>query len=108
MTDRSRHYFLCCLPLRLGALLISFCQLIVVGALAAGTWFTLTGMRTLAKSLYSPSSSETDGGDGFFFSFCTGQAVVFQRNYLTLLSPLRCITPCSLSLPSLGESYAVM
>ncbi|KAH9996665.1 hypothetical protein BJV74DRAFT_768972 [Russula compacta] len=41
----ARH-FLCCLPLRLGALLISFCQLALCGLIAAGGWYTVTsGMR---------------------------------------------------------------
>jgi len=40
----ARH-FLCCLPLRLGALLISASQLVVVGLLAAGSWYTLNSMR---------------------------------------------------------------
>jgi len=40
----ARH-FLCCLPLRLGALLISASQLVVVGLLAAGSWYTLNSLR---------------------------------------------------------------
>ncbi|KAI0292550.1 hypothetical protein BC826DRAFT_969518 [Russula brevipes] len=40
----ARH-FLCCLPLRLGALLISFCQLVLVGLFAAGGWYAITALR---------------------------------------------------------------
>ncbi|KAI9462618.1 hypothetical protein F5148DRAFT_217030 [Russula earlei] len=40
----ARH-FLCCLPLRLGTLLISVAQLLLAGLVAAGSWYTLTGMR---------------------------------------------------------------
>jgi len=40
----ARH-FLCCLPLRLGALLISVVQLAVCGLIAAGSIYTLKGMR---------------------------------------------------------------
>jgi len=39
------HHFCFCLPLRLGALLISFCQLILVGLLAVAGWYTLESMR---------------------------------------------------------------
>ncbi len=41
----ARHFF-CCLPLRLGVFLISLCQLILVGLLAAAGWYTLDSMRT--------------------------------------------------------------
>lgn len=44
----ARH-FLCCLPLRLGALLISITQLVGGGLLAAASWVTLNSMRTFAK-----------------------------------------------------------
>ncbi|KAN0131908.1 hypothetical protein V8E53_010188 [Lactarius tabidus] len=40
----ARHFF-CCLPLRLGALLISFCQLALCGLIAAGGWYTVSTMR---------------------------------------------------------------
>jgi len=40
----ARH-FLCCLPLRLGALLISVAQLLLCGLIAAGSVYTLKGMR---------------------------------------------------------------
>ncbi|KAH9988044.1 hypothetical protein BJV77DRAFT_1070271 [Russula vinacea] len=40
----ARH-FLCCLPLRLGALLISLFYLLVAGLLAVGDWFILESMR---------------------------------------------------------------
>ncbi|KAH9973692.1 hypothetical protein BGW80DRAFT_1305860 [Lactifluus volemus] len=40
----ARH-FLCCLPLRLGALLISFVQLVFGSLIAAATWYTFSGMR---------------------------------------------------------------
>jgi len=40
----ARH-FCCCLPLRLGALLISFCQLALCGLIAAGGWYTVSTMR---------------------------------------------------------------
>jgi len=40
----ARH-FCFCLPLRLGAFLISFCQLILVGLLAAASWYALESMR---------------------------------------------------------------
>jgi len=40
----ARH-FCFCLPLRLGAFLISFCQLILVGLLAAAGWYALESMR---------------------------------------------------------------
>ena len=43
----ARH-FLCCLPLRLGALLISVAQLLLCGLIAAGSFYTLKGMRTSA------------------------------------------------------------
>ena len=43
----ARH-FLCCLPLRLGALLISLFYLLVAGLLAVGDWFILESMRTSA------------------------------------------------------------
>jgi len=39
------HHFCFCLPLRLGAFLISLCQLIVVGLLAAAGWYALESMR---------------------------------------------------------------
>jgi hypothetical protein len=45
----ARH-FLCCLPLRLGALLISACQLALVGLLAAGSWYTVTSLRTFPNA----------------------------------------------------------
>lgn len=97
----ARH-FLCCLPLRLGALLISACQLVLVGLLAAASWYTVNGLRTFAKE--SLLCSETDGGDVFF---CPGQADVFRGACEALSSPMRCITPSFPSLPSLGESYAI-
>jgi len=40
----ARH-FLCCLPLRVGVLLISASQLVWVGLLAAGSWYTLNSLR---------------------------------------------------------------
>ncbi|KAH8996301.1 hypothetical protein EDB92DRAFT_1793867 [Lactarius akahatsu] len=40
----ARHFF-CCLPLRLGALLISFCQLALCGLIAAGGWYTVSTLR---------------------------------------------------------------
>jgi len=40
----ARHFCLC-LPLRLGAFLISFCQLILVGLVAAAGWYALESMR---------------------------------------------------------------
>jgi len=40
----ARHFF-CCLPLRLGALLISFCQLVLCGLIAAGGWYTVSTMH---------------------------------------------------------------
>jgi len=40
----ARH-FLCCLPLRLGALLISVAQLLLCGLIAAGSFYTLRGVR---------------------------------------------------------------
>ncbi|KAI0262576.1 hypothetical protein BC834DRAFT_890808 [Gloeopeniophorella convolvens] len=40
----ARH-FLCCLPLRLGALLISLVQVLFGGLIAAAAWYTLTSMR---------------------------------------------------------------
>jgi hypothetical protein len=43
----ARH-FLCCLPLRLGALLISLIQLLGAGLIAAASWVTLESMRTFA------------------------------------------------------------
>lgn len=46
-TMAARH-FLCCLPLRLGALLISVAQLLLCGLIAAGSFYTLKGMRTSA------------------------------------------------------------
>ena len=45
----ARH-FLCCLPLRLGALLISIAQLLLCGLIAAGSFYTLRGMRTSPPS----------------------------------------------------------
>ncbi|KAI0301575.1 hypothetical protein B0F90DRAFT_1718371 [Multifurca ochricompacta] len=41
----ARH-FLCCLPLRLGALLISLVQLVLGGLIAVGAWYSLTSLRT--------------------------------------------------------------
>jgi hypothetical protein len=38
--------FCFCLPLRLGALLISFCQLVLVGLVAGVNWYALESMRT--------------------------------------------------------------
>jgi hypothetical protein len=46
----ARH-FLCCLPLRLGALLISASQLVLVGLVAAASWYTLNSLRTFPKEL---------------------------------------------------------
>jgi len=46
----ARH-FLCCLPLRLGALLISVAQLLLCGLIAAGSFYTLRGMRMSQPSL---------------------------------------------------------
>ena len=46
----ARH-FLCCLPLRLGALLISVAQLLLCGLIAAGSVYTLKGMRMSQTSL---------------------------------------------------------
>ena len=43
----ARH-FLCCLPLRLGALLISLIQLLGAGLLAVANWIVLDSMRTFA------------------------------------------------------------
>lgn len=40
----ARHFCLC-LPLRLGAFLISLCQLILAGLIAAAGWYTLESMR---------------------------------------------------------------
>ncbi|KDQ55064.1 hypothetical protein JAAARDRAFT_37590 [Jaapia argillacea MUCL 33604] len=37
----GRQHFLCCLPLRLGALMISFCQFFVNGFSAALAWYVL-------------------------------------------------------------------
>lgn len=50
----ARH-FLCCLPLRLGALLISACQLVLVGLLAAASWYTVNGLRTFPKRVSTRS-----------------------------------------------------
>lgn len=44
VTMPARH-FCCCLPLRLGAFLISFCQLAFCGLIAAGGWYTVSTMR---------------------------------------------------------------
>src|SRR6266851_677589 len=58
----ARH-FLCCLPLRLGALLISLVQLVLFGLIAAGSFYTITtSMRTSQRSPLSPKT------DAFFFS----------------------------------------
>jgi hypothetical protein len=100
----ARH-FLCCLPLRLGALLISACQLVLVGLLAAASWYTVNGLRTFANESLLFPSPETDGGGVFF---CPGQADVFRATCAALLSPMRCITPSFPSLPSLGEFYAII
>ncbi|KAG6889116.1 hypothetical protein C0995_003685 [Termitomyces sp. Mi166 len=40
--------FLCCLPLRLGVLVIAFIQFIITGATAAAVWWSLS----LAKNAY--------------------------------------------------------
>jgi hypothetical protein len=53
----ARH-FLCCLPLRLGALLISVAQLLLCGLIAAGSFYTLKGMRTSQSK--APSSPRAD------------------------------------------------
>ena len=71
----ARH-FLCCLPLRLGALLISASQLVVVGLLAAGSWYTLNSLRTFPKYLVLSHLLKPMVVVGFFF--CPGQAVVSQ------------------------------
>jgi hypothetical protein len=65
----ARH-FLCCLPLRLGALLISASQLVVVGLLAAGSWYALNSMRTFkrAPTFPFPEADHTDGGGAIFFA----------------------------------------
>jgi len=46
----ARH-FLCCLPLRLGALLISLAQLGLFGLVAAASWYFISTMRTSPMNL---------------------------------------------------------
>jgi hypothetical protein len=66
----ARH-FLCCLPLRLGALLISFCQLVLGGLIAAGGWYAITALRT--SQILLPLRSILT------LAFLFEQAVVSQR-----------------------------
>ena len=90
----ARH-FLCCLPLRLGALLISFFQLVFGGLIAAATWYTYSGMRTSCTSPFSFVG--LDSGP------CSEQVAITQPRSNGRSSPMVYITPSSHSQLSLGR-----
>ncbi|KDQ55061.1 hypothetical protein JAAARDRAFT_60049 [Jaapia argillacea MUCL 33604] len=52
----AKHHFLCCLPLRLGAILISLFQSLLNGSAAALAWYIL--IRSLKTHILSPDATQ--------------------------------------------------